>query len=399
MQGLWPGRRWAGKDGIRTALRECGRVQVDPLDVVGRNHDLTFASRVADYRREDLDALLYSDRSAYEHGGTMCIFPRERLPLHWSELQHYGLPPRWRAWLRRNQRITNQVLEEIHSRGPLEARNFLDGEPTENYRSRRREGVALHYLWRAMEILIHHRDGNRKFYDLRERLFEPLGGPFSLEETRTRAAIELTRLLGLSGRLWLSYLPGAPGASRRSPEALRSFRRKLVDMGRLATVELESEREPGVLRAEDRGLLEQVAQGEVPKAWRPSSSEPEAVFLAPLDIVSARARAQSLFGFDYVWEVYKPEHQRTWGYYVLPVLIGDRLVGRIEPRKDAPHRTLRIDRAWWEAGVRPQTLVAPLARGLLRAARGLEMEKVTLADVGPVAFRAALESELDRGAL
>ncbi len=393
-QGLWPGRRWAGKDGTRTAIQTCVQVQVDPLDVVGRSHDLVLASRVDGYRPEYLEEILYSERAAYEHGGTLCIFPRDRMALARSELRYRGLPAWWRDWARVHRTHVSRVREEIRSLGPLESRHWADGESTENYRSRRLEGVALHFLWRNLEILVHHRESGRKFYDLTERMFGPPPLLFPSAATRERSAVLLAGRLGLSGRRYLTHLPGAPGAGRRTPTVLRAYRQRLVDRGLLAEVRIDGEREPGVLRAEELPELETVVAGEVPRAWKPLDPEPEAVFLGPLDLVSARGRAEALFDFEYLWEVYMPAARRRWGYYVLPVLLGDRLVGRIEPTRDRLHRALRVGRAWWEKGVDPGAIVPPLARGLVRTARGLGFHSVRLGRVGPVAFRSALERAL-----
>jgi uncharacterized protein len=395
-QGLWPGRRWRGAAGTLEALRVCGRVQVDPLNVVGRNHDLVFASRVDGYRPEYLEKLLYERRGAFEHGGGLFIFPRERLALNRSEFGLWGLPDRWETWGRAHSRAVGKVRSAIQKHGPLSARYWIDGEATDDYRSRRIEGVALHYLWRRMEIMVHHREGALKFYDLSERLFGPWPEPLSPEATRDASAVDLAGWLGLSGRLYLSYLRGPAGVRRRDPHELRALRRRLVDAGRLAEVSLDGEREPGVLVAEALPELDRVANGEVPNAWRPISNESEAVFLGPLDVVSAHGRAKSLFQFEYTWEVYKPEHLRAWGYYVVPVLVGDRLVGRIEPVRDEPHGALFLRRAWWEPGIDPTQLAEPLARGLIRTAEALGLERVRLGRVGPAAMRDALARQLHR---
>lgn len=153
---------------------------------------------------------------------------------------------------------------------------------------------------------------------------------------------------------------------------------------------VEGEPESSVLRTQDRPLLEEVASGNVPRAWKPKSTEAEAVFLAPLDVVVARERARTLFDFDYLWEVYKPGPQRRWGYYVLPVLLGGRLIGRIEPTIDRVPAQLRIERAWWEAGVALVDVAEPRARGLRRTLEGLDGSTIRLGQVGPNSFKATL---------
>ncbi|MCI4355394.1 MAG: winged helix DNA-binding domain-containing protein, partial [Thermoplasmata archaeon] len=235
-----------------------------------------------------------------------------------------------------------------------------------------------------------------KFYDLAERLLGKMPRLPSSDTTRIRSAVELADWLGLPSRSYLSHLPGPPGAARRELGELRAFRARLVEEGHLLEAEVEGEREPAVLVPSARHQLEAVTAGEVPAEWRPLSEVPEAVFLGPLDIVSARGRARPLFGFDYKWEVYTPPARRRWAYYVLPVLLGDRLVGRIEPIRSERGSALVVRRAWWEDGVTPSELVAPLARGLTRSAAGLGLSRIRVGRVGPASFRAELARQLQR---
>ena len=247
-QGLWPGRRWKGREGIRVALSQCRRIQIDPLDVIGRNQDLVFASRVEGYQRTDLETLLYRDRAGFEHGGNAAILPRERLRLERSWVHHYGLPARWEEWYRQNESKVRQVRDEIYRLGPREARDYIDGERTENYRSKRVEGLALYYLWRRLEILIHHREGNRKFYDLTERMFGPSFAPLSKEETLEQLAFETLSWLGLSGHYGIAHLRTQEQGRGRSETTKNQIRQRLIDDGRLAEVTMEGDRVSGVLR-------------------------------------------------------------------------------------------------------------------------------------------------------
>ena len=121
---------------------------------------------------------------------------------------------------------------------------------------------------------------------------------------------------------------------------------------------------------EDIKLISDLSAGRVPKAWKPldTTTVEEAVFLAPLDHVSARGRAKVLFGFDYIWEVYKPEHQRKFGYYVLPVLWGDRLVARFDSKLDRTTNTFVVLGLWLEdkALGKDEVFAEALARGFAR---------------------------------
>ena len=394
LQGLWPGRRWKGKAGVRNAIRICRRIQFDPLNVVGRNQDLVLASRVLDYLPEHLEATLYRDRSAFEFGGTVTIFPRESLRLQRSWVVNEGLPARWEKWGRQNTAVVGRVLAEVDRRGPLSTENWQEGTRTKNYRSSKAEGLALYYLWRRLDVLVHHREGDVKFYDRTEHMFGPFGAPQTAEETVQELALDTIGWQGLLGRFGVAYLrtPGAgPGRPR---EKRQKILRELMANSSLREVSVQGESRSSVVLTEDLPLLEQVANETVPRGWKPLSAEPEAVFIGPLDIIAARERAWALFDFEYVWEVYKPASRRKWGYYVLPILLGDRLIGRIEPVSHPSESALNIARAWWEPGTDLRAIAEPVARGLLRMARGLRVDRVTFGDVGPASVRESLAREI-----
>jgi hypothetical protein len=146
---------------------------------------------------------------------------------------------------------------------------------------------------------------------------------------------------------------------------------------------------------EDVPVLESLAEGKVPKGWNPkeASTWEEVTFLAPLDIVSARGRAKKLFDFEYTWEVYTPVHKRKWGYYVLPILYGDDLVARLDPKLDRTTMTLEIKGFWYEddAPVKDADFANALAQGLIRFAKFVEAEKINLDAINPVALKRAVK--------
>ena len=146
------------------------------------------------------------------------------------------------------------------------------------------------------------------------------------------------------------------------------------------------------LLTEDLPLLEELHAGRIPAAWQPTgpTTEEEAAFLAPLEIVSARGRALPLFQFDYKWEVYKPLEERRWGYYVLPILYGDRLVARLEPKLDRPTRTLTILGFWLEDGVQ-------LDDRLLKALSAALRRFACFAGAGQIEWGPAVSQEVVNG--
>ena len=314
--------------------------------------------------------------------------------MHWSWVKNEGLPVRWERWHAKNEGAVRSVKREIAARGPLDAGEWVEGESVENYRSGKLEGLALYYLWRHFDLMIHHREANRKFYDLTERMFGRLPEPLAKETTIDGMAFETMRRLGLSGQEGLPYLRTQEDGRGRSKVTKLQIRQRLIDDGRLAEVEVEGERRPSVLPSDAVGLLEAVSAGDVPRSWRPLTDEEEATFIAPIDVTIANGRSHVLFGFEYLWEVYKPARRRRWGYYVLPVLHGDRLVGRVEPVYDREQGRLRIARAWWEQGTDLSKVSRPFALGVGRLARFLGADGVALGEVGPARFKDAVKSEI-----
>jgi uncharacterized protein YcaQ len=195
-------------------------------------------------------------------------------------------------------------------------------------------------------IGIARREGNRRYYDLMERLVpaELLRLEESEEDGMTRRLLSRFRATGLTTPVG-TQTEVMYSAGSTADRVRRTAR--LLDEGLLAQVELEGHRGMRYIIADEEPILEATADA----AALPT---PAVSFLAPLDpLVWDRKMLRSLWGFDYLWEVYVPEAKRRWGYYVLPILFGDQLVGRIEPRLDRKARTLNILGIWFEEDFTP----------------------------------------------
>jgi len=335
---------------VMRVFERLGSVQFDPLDIAGRNHDLVLLARVNGYRRQWTDDLLYRERRLYEtYNKGLSLVPTSDLP--WYRVSWDLYRERFeKATFQEHEALVKELLERIQTGGPLTsgdvpARAAIDWfwRPTNQVRAML-EALAL-----AGVLGIARRDGNRRVYDLVERLFpaELLAERHPIDEQRRHKLLSRYRAHGLlgpagSGEVWLGT---GPRAVDRPPQ-----RERLLAEGKLVSVQIAGKREVRHIPAEDERFLDQ-AERELAAGEPPGGVPPQVAFIAPLDpLVWDRRLLRDLFGFDYLWEVYVPEAKRRWGYYVLPILYGDRFVGRIEPRIDRKAGVLRVLGLWWEKG-------------------------------------------------
>jgi uncharacterized protein YcaQ len=225
----------------------------------------------------------------------------------------------------------------------------------------------LYYLWRTGEVMTHHRENFERVYALTETVAPAHLLRESDEAEADRFLIKKdVSFSGLSrlNRTSDSWQRGVPFS-----KAKQILEAMLAD-GDLIEVQVEGWKAVHYALGSDAKVLGELINGRVPKAWPPleTTTTEEAVFLGPLDQVSARGRAKVLFGFEYVWEVYKPEHQRRFGYYTLPILWGDRLVARFDSKLDRTTNTFVILGLWLEdkALGKDEAFAEALARGFAR---------------------------------
>ena len=322
-----------------------GTVQYDPLNPVGRNPDLVLQARVPGYQVDDWQKTAYTDRLIYDAWDKMaCLVPMSDWPMRARlRARTYNHHP---LLLEEQTDAVAAALAELDARGPLSSLEFEDQSHFTDrsawYGPKRIKHI-LRALWDRGLIVTHHRKGGRHYYDRAERVIPPEyfnALPVEDEDESTRWMLtRRTQTMGLirpigEYSIWFGCGPTA----RRAP----TFK-ELVEMGMLTPVQIE---EKGA-----KGWPAYVPTSALPLLEAPASM-PRVIFLGPLDsLLWDRRGVMQLFDFDYVWEVYKPELQRRWGYYVLPVFYGDRFVARLDGRLERGVWT--ISRWWWEPGVTP----------------------------------------------
>ncbi|HUE98434.1 MAG TPA: crosslink repair DNA glycosylase YcaQ family protein [Anaerolineales bacterium] len=399
-QGLWPGRRWKGKKGTAQAIRACEAVQLDPLNVIARSQDIVLHSRVLDYKPEYLYQVAYKERQFFDYGGWLAMYPMSDLPYFRFHMEKRLRDEYVKHFVPEHQMVLDHVRAELRRRGPLGNRNF-DGRrlALQSYRGRKETSVALFDMWLSGELMIHHRAGFARVYDFRENIapkeFDYVASEKEAEEFFVRKAVSFRGLLREAGmRISLEYDMRRKYGREEASRILKGW----IETGILNQVHVVGGRETFLVLAEDVPVLASLEKGKTPRGWnaKETTTLEEVTFLAPLDIVSARGRAKKLFDFEYKWEVYTPAHQRRWGYYVLPILYGDDLVARLDPKLDRTTMTLEIKGFWHEddAPVKHVEFANALARGLVRFANFLGAKKVMTKSICPTGLRKQVEKIL-----
>lgn len=336
------------------ALRRLGFAQLDSINIVERAHHHVLWTRLPGYRPATLEGL-QREGKVFEHWThDASIIPCEWFP-HWRHRFTRVESWAWSKWLhqklgRKRDRILSEVLERVRRDGPLMARDFEQGGHTSGpWWDWKPAKAALEYWWRAGELAVPRRVGFQKVYDLTERVLPvvyrlPAPTPEEHVEWACRTAMER---LNVATVREIAAFWGAITAAQAAPWCAGA-----VGRGELAAVSigaLEGSTRPGFAWADWRRRVEGATEA-AERAGAPSGLR----LLSPFDpLVRDRARCLRLFGFDYRFEAFVPEAKRTYGYYVLPILEGQRLVGRLDPKFDRAAGVLRVKQVWWEAGVKP----------------------------------------------
>jgi len=319
-------------------IRRLRFLQLDPTNRVARTQHLVLWSRLGSYDPAVLDRLLWEDRSLFEWRAF--LYPMDDLPVirsHMDRLrrEHAESSEGVARWLRVNDPFRRYVLAELRERGPLLSRDLEDRavEPwaSTGWTGNRNVTQMLTFLAARGEIAIVGRQGAQRVWDLAERWF-PETEPLSDEEADRR------------------FL-------RRRLESLGIARRGLIERADVVSYTRQELTVPDIVRT---GLAVPVSIDGVPGDW---VADPDALatmdtplparttLLSPFDrLIHDRDRTEALFGFQYKLEMYVPKEKREYGYYVLPVLHGDRLIGRVDPEFDRKQRILRIHSLYLEPG-------------------------------------------------
>jgi len=343
---------------LLATVQRLGCVQLDSISTVERSHRLALGARIGAYPEAAVSKLMRSGQIFEYWAHEACLVPIEDYPMHRWRMAHFAESHPWHGnVLEREPELTEQVLREIGERGPLGSRHF-EGSGSGGMWNWKPAKVVLEALHSAGRLAIAGRDSFQRLYDLPERLIpaEALNAPAPSRDEFVRWAT----LRGVRARGALTEAAVAEMWRLRGGVAgIREHADSLVAEGKLRKFEVGDGKAPVL----------------VPADVEPDGGGPPALLLSPFDnLVWDRTFLERVFGFRHVIEVYKREPERIYGYYVLPLLRKDRLVGRADLKHDRAERTLLVKAFHPEPGIRG-SLDDCLAAALSRLARVLGAER------------------------
>lgn len=358
---------------ILSIIRDLGCVQLDPVNVVARSPQLVVFSRVGKHDPRDFESLIFRDKKLFEYWAHCAsIVLTEDFPIHNAMMREYLaiVNPRFkpdadtrsrfltsdsawtiraRDWVRDNDKLRRAILRRLKREGALSSRAFEEeGIDTKDWvstgwTSERNVARMLSFLWLSGSIMVAGRDGLNKTWDLAERVlpkWTPREKWAGRDIVRTAAQKSL-RALGIATPRQIAF-----HFIRGRYTNLVQILANLEAEGKIQRVELRDDARNRIkgdwyIHSDDVPILGSVSNG----AW-----EPRTTLLSPSDnLIADRARTRLLFDFDYTIEIYTPKDKRKFGYYVLPVLHGDKLIGRVDPLMDRVNNRLVVNQVYAES--------------------------------------------------
>ena len=350
-QGLLGKYKFEEKTGVLDFIRQAGCIQFDPIDVCGKSPEILLHSRVKHFSKSMFYELLYMDRDLVDYfDKQLSIFLTEDWPFFARERKRH------RQWERSHEKILkvrDTIREAIRSYGPLNSGDLDLSEKVYWYWSDTRlSRAALEHMYFGGELAIHHKKGTIKYYDLVENCIPHhlLNQPDPHQSDFEYYTWQVLRRVGSVGLLWNRSSDAWLGIlGLKTKERNDSFAR-LLSQGSIVPVQVEGIPHTLYCRTEDTELLEYIKT-------KPRLTK-RCEFLAPLDnMLWDRKLIKAIFDFEYKWEIYTPKEQRRYGYYVLPILYGDRFIGRIETVYNKKQKSLNTINIWYELEIKQTATV------------------------------------------
>ncbi|MDP9296556.1 MAG: winged helix DNA-binding domain-containing protein [Actinomycetota bacterium] len=387
----------ADREGLLDVVRDLGCLQLDPISHVAKSHLLVTWSRLGPYDPTILDELLWQERQLFEYfAHAAAIVLTEDYPIHrfqmrraWTSEREYSR--RIRGWVKTNGGLRRNILTQLRRRGPMRSRDFEDksqtGWESDGWTKDRNVNRMLDILWTKGNIMVVGRTGADRWWDLTERWLPEWTPRQRLGDVQAvrRSSQRSLRALGVATPKHIN-LHFTRFVYPNLPVVLARLQKEGV-IERVEVLDAEGTAFPGewFVHAEDLPLLERLESGDC---------EPRTTLLSPFDnLICDRDRTELLWNFLYRAEFYTPKAKRVYGFYALPILYGERLIGRVNVFNDRKRGRLVIDRIFAE----PEAPVgresgAEIGSALRELAEFLHADAIELIGEAPASWRRAVRS-------
>ena len=391
--------------GIMEVARDLGALQLDPINVVARSHLLVLRSRLGHFAPGDVATLLYEERQLFEYWAHCAsLVPTEDRPIHRLLMRRRladdtgeTVGARWHTWVSENRALAAHVLDRLRADGPLPLTAFEDravsGWTSTGWTSGRNVARMIDHLWLRGEVMVAGRVGIHRLWDLSERVLPPWTPreEWTEHDVVRAAAQRAIRALGVARPAQITQ-----HFTRGRYPGLGGVLTELVAEGVIVPVAVTPPADdaatarawagPWYVHTADLPLVDRLAAEGAD--WGPRTT-----LLSPFDnLICDRKRTKLLFDFDFTIEIYVPQAKRRWGYYVLPILHGDRLIGRVDPAMDRANGRLVINAIHAEPGV-PHLGRAggAVARAVIELGRFLGAREIVYPETVPTPWARALK--------
>lgn len=370
-----PGNKRTGVPQVRQVAHRLLAIQIDSVNVLVRSHYMPAFSRLGPYPAAALDALVHKRRELFEYWGhAASLLPIELQPLLRWRMERHNLSD----WGSRDRKYVEAILKEVTDRGPMSAGELKDPGKRKGPWWGWAEGKrAMEWLFASGHLAIAGRRGFERLYDLTERVLpsEILDAPTPTPDdarkellTRAARALGVATAKDVATYFFLDFYGERPKVDgKHAPLTVGKLLDELVEDGRLKAVSVEGWKKPALMD---------------PAAKPPRSVDARAL-LTPFDsLVWERERTLRLFDFNYRIEIYVPAPKRQYGYYVLPFLLGDSLVGRVDLKAERKRKALLVKGSFAEVGADKALVASELATELRRMAEWLALESIEVSKRG-----------------
>lgn len=391
VQGLLePPSHPATKEDILGAIRRMGALQIDTIHVVARSPYLVLFSRLGDYNPRWLEDLLAEGLLFEYWSHAACFLPIEDYPLYVSRMEKWNRYYYTPEWINTHQPTIDLVLRRIQNDGEVRSADFerTDGKKG-TWWDWKIEKRILEYLHTTGELMIARREKFQRVYDLRERILPGWNGapPLSLEEAYDQLTLRSVRALGAAPARWVPDYFRLPKAGM--PDRLE----RMAENGQIRRVTVVGRSEPWYVHPENLSLLESARAGELAPTYT--------TLLSPFDPLTwDRERDRVLFDFDFTLECYVPQAKRRYGYFLLPILHQESLVGRLDAKAHRKEGIFEVRALYLESAVKIDAEIAQaIASAIQRCAAWHGAAQVTIRKTDPERFGAMLYEALGSQAI